>query len=226
MIVRVARRAYDAGAAQVVVATDDRRIVDALTGFPVLVCMTRADHASGSDRLAECAALLGWPDDAVIVNLQGDEPFAPTAGIRAVAEALIAGTAPMATLAAPLADVAELFDPNCVKLVRNAAGEAMYFSRAPLPWPRDAFAASREALPADVSFLRHIGIYSYRAGFLRRFAALPRTPLEQVESLEQLRALEHGHRIAVRETPAPFPPGVDTLEDLARAEAHLAAGDA
>lgn len=226
MIVHVAQRAYDAGAAQVVVATDDRRIADALGGFPVLVCMTRADHASGSDRLAECAALLGWPDDTVVVNLQGDEPFAPAAGIRAVAETLSAGTAPMATLAAPLASVNELLDPNCVKLVRNAVGEAMYFSRAPLPWPRDAFAISRETLPGNILFLRHIGIYSYRVGFLRRFAALPRTPLEQAESLEQLRALEHGHSIAVRETPAPFPPGVDTPEDLVRAEAHLAVNNA
>lgn len=223
MIVHVARRAYDAGAVQVVVATDDVRIADVLVDLPVRVCMTRAEHASGSDRLAECASLLGWPDEAVIVNLQGDEPFAPAEGIRAAVEALTASEAPMATLATPLVHVDELFDPNCVKLVCNAAGEALYFSRAPVPWPRDAFAATRDSLPDNIPFLRHIGMYAYRARFLHQWAALPRTPLERAESLEQLRALEHGFRIAVRETPAPFPPGVDTVHDLARAEGRFAA---
>ena len=221
MVVHVARRAFAAGAREVVVATDDARIVAALADQPVTVCMTRADHASGSDRLAECAEQLGWADDAVVVNLQGDEPLAPASGIRAVAAVLIANDAPMATLATPIADVEELFNPNCVKLV--AAGElALYFSRAPLPWARDAFAANRDALPAGVPFLRHIGIYAYRAGFLRRYAQLSRTPLESAESLEQLRVLEHGHRIAVRLAPEPFPGGVDTPEDLARVNALLA----
>jgi 3-deoxy-manno-octulosonate cytidylyltransferase (CMP-KDO synthetase) len=222
MVVHVARRAFAAGAREVVVATDDARIVAALAGEPVTVCLTRADHASGSDRLAECAEQLGWADDAVVVNLQGDEPLAPASGIRAVAAALIANDAPMATLATPIADVEELFNPNCVKLV--AAGEfALYFSRAPLPWARDAFAASRDVLPAGVPFLRHVGIYAYRAGFLRRYTQLSRTPLESAESLEQLRVLEHGHRIAVRLAPEPFPGGVDTPEDLARVNALLAA---
>lgn len=222
MVLHVARRALQAGAVQVVVATDDERIVAALEGSGVLVCMTRSDHASGSDRIAECAARYGWPEDTIVVNLQGDEPFAPAAGIRAVTAALAAGDAPMATLAAPLADAAELFDPNCVKLVRNQANQALYFSRGPVPWARDAFAADRRALPADTPFLRHIGIYAYRAGFLRRFAALPPTPLERAEALEQLRALEHGHAIAVHLTPEAFPPGIDTEADLARAEAWLA----
>ena len=221
MVVHVARRALAAGAADVVVATDDKRIADALAGSGVRVAMTRADHASGSDRLAECAEASGWPDDAIVVNLQGDEPLAPASGIRAVAAALAEDAAPMATLATPIASVEELFDPNCVKLVRDARGRAMYFSRAPVPWPREAFARDRATLPADVPFLRHIGIYAYRAGFLRRFAALPPTRLERVEALEQLRALEHGYAIAVREAPEPFPLGVDTPEDLARVERLL-----
>jgi 3-deoxy-manno-octulosonate cytidylyltransferase (CMP-KDO synthetase) len=219
MIVHVARRALAAGAADVVVATDDRRIVDALDKSGVRVAMTRADHASGSDRLAECAEIFGWADDAIVVNLQGDEPLAPASGIRAVAAALADSGASMATLGTAILSVD---DPNCVKIVCDDAGNALYFSRAPVPWPRDAFAHDRATLPADVPLLRHIGIYAYRAGFLRRFARLPRTPLERIESLEQLRALEHGFAIAVRESPEPFPPGVDTAEDLARVERFLA----
>jgi 3-deoxy-manno-octulosonate cytidylyltransferase (CMP-KDO synthetase) len=222
MVVRVAQRALQAGAMQVVVAVDDRRIADALSGQEgVDICMTRSDHASGSDRLAECAAHYGWSDDTIVVNLQGDEPFAPAAGIRAVAQALAGDDAPMATLATPIIDVEELFDPNVVKLVRTANGRALYFSRAPLPWARDAFAIDHLALPSGTPFLRHIGIYAYRTGFLARYATLARTPLEQAESLEQLRVLEHGHAIAVRLTPEPFPPGIDTLEDLERAERWL-----
>lgn len=185
--------------------------------------MTRADHASGSDRLAECAQVLGWPDDARIVNLQGDEPFAPAAGIRAVAEALREDPAPMATLATPIELVEQWFDPNTVKVVCDARGHALYFSRAPVPWARDALAHDRTRVPPGVTVLRHIGIYGYRAKFLKAFAALARTPLERAESLEQLRALEHGFAVAVRTTPEPFPPGVDTEEDLARAEYALAA---
>jgi 3-deoxy-manno-octulosonate cytidylyltransferase (CMP-KDO synthetase) len=224
MIVHVARRARAAGAADVVVATDDARIEAALAGSGVRVVLTGAEHASGSDRLAEVAERLGWADDAIVVNLQGDEPLAPASGIRAVAEALHDGAAPMATLATPLLTSEELFDPNCVKVVRDLHERALYFSRAPLPWPRDAFQHDRQTLPEAFPFLRHIGIYAYRAGFLRRFAALPRTPLEQLESLEQLRALEHGHAIAVRIAPEPFPAGVDTAEDLARAEQVLSEG--
>ncbi|HEX7813787.1 3-deoxy-manno-octulosonate cytidylyltransferase [Dyella sp.] len=218
MVVRVAQRALQAGAAQVVVAVDDSRVADALVGQGVEVCMTRGDHASGSDRLAECAAHYGWPDDAIVVNLQGDEPFAPAMGIREVARALAEDDAPMATLATPMTDAHECFDPNVVKLVRRVDGRALYFSRAPLPWARDAFAQSSDELPGDVPFLRHIGIYAYRAGFLHRYTTLSRTPLEQAESLEQLRVLEHGFPIAVRMTPEPFPPGIDTQADLDRAE--------
>jgi 3-deoxy-manno-octulosonate cytidylyltransferase (CMP-KDO synthetase) len=221
MVLHVARRALAAGAIEVVVATDHANITDALRGSGVRVAMTRTDHISGSDRLAECAEQFRWPDDAIIVNLQGDEPLAPASGIRAVAAALAASDAPMATLATPISNVEELFNPHCVKVVGSADGHALYFSRAPLPWARDAFAQTRQDLPADVTFLRHIGIYAYRAGFLRRFAKLAPTPLERAECLEQLRALEHGHRIALRLAPEPFPPGVDTPEDLARAGAAL-----
>jgi len=223
MVAHVARRALVAGAREVWVATDDARIGAALEGLDgVRVAMTRADHASGTDRLAECARQAGWGDEDIVVNLQGDEPFAPAAGIRAVAATLAGSGAPMATLATPVEDAPTLLDPNVVKLVRNVQGDALYFSRAPIPWHRDAFARSTAQLPAG-QWLRHIGIYGYRAGFLQRFAAMPPGALEQIESLEQLRVLEAGFRIAVALSPEPFPPGIDTPEDLARAEALLQA---
>src|SRR5512146_1215200 len=221
MVLQVARRALAAGASEVVVATDDDRVAEALRDTAVRVVMTSADHESGSDRLAECAGLLGWHDDTVVVNLQGDEPLAPASGIRAVAAALVEADAPMATLAVPITAPHELVDPHCVKVVIDRTGCALYFSRAPLPWARDAFAESRQRLPERVPFLRHIGIYAYRAGFLRKFAALTPTPLERTEALEQLRALEYGYRIAVRLAPEPFPGGVDTPADLDRVRALL-----
>lgn len=221
LIAHVVRRAREAGAQEVVVATDDARVAEALHDRDATICMTRPDHASGSDRLAECARQLRWADDVIVVNLQGDEPFAPASGIREVARALAEDAAPMATLAAPIGDAAQLFDPNAVKVVCDARGRALYFSRAPLPWPRDAFARGRGSLPQGMPFLRHIGIYAYRAGFLKAFSELPPTPLERVESLEQLRALEHGHAIVVRIAPESFPPGVDTEADLAAAQRHL-----
>ncbi|MFD0738323.1 3-deoxy-manno-octulosonate cytidylyltransferase [Lysobacter koreensis] len=226
LVLHVARRALAAGAREVWVAADDPRIADALSGSGVRIAMTSAAHASGTDRLAECAGIAGWSDDTIVVNLQGDEPFAPAAGIHAVAELLRASGADMATLAAPVEEVDTLFDPNAVKLVRADNGDALYFSRAPIPWPRDAFAGDRERIPSGDHWWRHIGIYAYRAGFLRRFAAMPAGRLEQVESLEQLRVLEAGFRIAVMPTPAPFPPGVDTPDDLARAQARIDAGQA
>lgn len=226
LVLHVARRALAAGAREVWVATDDARIADALAGTGVQVAMTATTHVSGTDRLAECASIAGWGDDTLVVNLQGDEPFAPAAGIRAVAETLRDAGTPMSTLAAVIDDVDTLLDPNAVKLVRGADGRALYFSRAPIPWPRDAFARDRTRMPeAGVPgglWLRHIGIYGYRAGFLQRFAALPPSPLERIESLEQLRVLEAGHAIAVSITPEAFPPGIDTPEDLERAERHLA----
>ena len=222
LVLHVARRALAAGAREVWVAADDARIAEALAGSGVRIAMTSPGHASGSDRLAECARIAAWSDDTVVVNLQGDEPFAPAAGIRACAEVLHASGADMSTLATPIDDVDALFDPNTVKLARAANGDALYFSRAPIPWPRDAFQRDRTRMPADGAWLRHIGIYGYRAGFLQRFTTLPPGRLEAIESLEQLRVLEAGFRIAVGLTPEPFPPGVDTPEDLARAERRLA----
>ena len=218
MVLRVAQRALEAGATAVWVATDDARIADAVRAAEgVQVAMTASNHASGTDRLAECARIAGWDADTIVVNLQGDEPFAPAAGIRTVARVLADGSAPMSTLATVIEHAAELFDPNVVKLVRNARGEAMYFSRAPIAWHRDGFAQSRAVLP-EGQWLRHIGIYGYRAGFLQQVAAMPPGTLERMESLEQLRVLEAGHAISVALTPEPFPPGIDTAEDLERAE--------
>lgn len=217
LILHVARRAAQAGAREVWVATDDSRIADALADSGVQVAMTSMSHASGTDRLAECARIAGWSDDTIVVNLQGDEPFAPADGIACVATAVAESCAGIATLAAPINDIDSLLDPNAVKVVLGGNSDALYFSRAPVPWPRDAFARDRTVMPAG-RWLRHIGIYGYRVAALRAFAALSPGLLEQTESLEQLRALEAGWRIAVRLAPSPFPPGVDTLDDLARAE--------
>lgn len=223
LVLHVANRALAAGAREVWVATDDDRVATVLQGSGVRIAMTDASHLSGTDRLAECARIAGWAADTVVVNLQGDEPFAPVAGILAVADLLVRSEASMATLATAVDDATQLHDPNTVKVVRSFSGDAMYFSRAPIPWPRDAFAAGGTTLPAGNEWLRHIGIYAYRAEFLQAFAAMPPGQLELIESLEQLRVLEAGHRIAVALTPEPFPPGVDTPEDLERAELRLAA---
>ena len=219
LVVHVARRALAAGAREVVVATDDARIAEAVKGLPLTVCMTDPKHASGTDRLAECARQLKWNDRQIVVNLQGDEPFAPPEGIRAVAARLAEADTEMATLAAPITDCETLFDPNAVKLVVDANGLALYFSRTAIPWQRERFARDRVTAPPPGS-LRHIGIYAYRAGFLARFAALPASSLEMAESLEQLRVLQAGYRIAVGITTTPFPPGVDSEADLERARAH------
>ncbi len=221
MVAHVARRALSAGASQVIVATDDARIADAVAAYPVTVCMTDSAHVSGTDRLAECAGQLGWADDQIVVNLQGDEPFAPPEGIRAVAQALADSEAEMATLATAIEDCETLFDPNAVKVLLDARGYALYFSRAPVPWQRDRFSRDRVSAPIPGA-LRHIGIYAYRAAFLRKFAALPAGRLEQLEALEQLRVMEAGYRIAVGITPVPFPPGVDTAQDLLRAQRQAA----
>lgn len=224
MIAHVVERARAAGAREVVVATDDARIVGALDGSGIRVCMTRADHASGSDRLAECAAQCGWDDATIVVNLQGDEPLAPAAAIRAVAASLHGNDALIGTLAAGFEDTATLFDPNCVKVVCDAEGRALYFSRAPIPWARDRLSEDRVSpLPAP-GWLRHIGMYAYRVRSLREFTQLPPGRLERLESLEQLRALEAGWRIQVALTPVPVPAGVDTAEDLQRVRRLLAAG--
>lgn len=217
MVLHVARRALAAGAREAWVATDDVRIAEALQGSGVQVAMTSPEHTSGTDRLAECAAHAGWSDDTIVVNVQGDEPFAPADGIACVARTVATSGAGIATLAAPITDVETLLDPNAVKIVRAGSGDALYFSRAPVPWPRDAFAHDRSVMPQG-QWLRHIGIYGYRVASLKAFSALSPAYLERTESLEQLRALEAGWRIAVELAPSPFPPGVDTPEDLARAE--------
>lgn len=222
MIVHVCRRARACGAEEVVVATDDERIVSAVedAGFEAL--MTSPDHASGTDRIAEVAEVRGWGADDVVVNLQGDEPQMPPALVTQVAEDLSRHPdASVATVATPLTDRAALFDPNQVKVVLDAAGYAAYFSRAPIPWHRDGFAASDSVLPEGVPFLRHVGLYSYRVGFLRRFVGWPPAPTERAESLEQLRALWNGDRIHVSVTDEPPPRGVDTPEDLAHVERAL-----
>jgi 3-deoxy-manno-octulosonate cytidylyltransferase (CMP-KDO synthetase) len=204
------------------VAADSAEIVDACRAHGIEALLTRADHGSGTDRLAETVEHLGLADDAVVVNVQGDEPLMPAAVVRRVAQALAdRADCAIATACHPLHDAAEFFSPNVVKVVMDASGRALYFSRAPIPWSRDAFAADRDRLPPGLPARRHIGLYAYRAGFLRRFPQLPPAPLEQHESLEQLRALAHGFGIAVIELPEALPPGVDTPEDLERVRALL-----
>ncbi len=220
MVVRVAQRAQQSGAERVVIATDDARIEAAARAHRVEVVMTRADHPTGTDRLSEAAALLGLADDAIVVNVQGDEPLLDPAVIRGVADALHAAPdAAIATACHPLADAAEFFSPNVVKVVCDQRGGALYFSRAPIPFARDDFNRSRDALPAGLPAYRHIGLYAYRAGFLAQYPRLAQTPLERFEALEQLRALAHGFRIIVEVLPGPLPPGVDTEEDLAKVRA-------
>lgn len=210
MIVRVAQRAAASGANQVVVATDAQAVVQACQLHGVQALMTRADHVSGSDRLAEAVEQLGLTDDAVVVNVQGDEPLVAPAMIDACAAQLAASPdCVMATVGHALDTPEEFANPNVVKLVADAAGRALYFSRAPIPWWRDGGGAPKAAL-------RHVGLYAYRAGFLRRFPSLAVSPLEQIESLEQLRVLWHGERIAVHVSVERPGPGVDTPEDLER----------
>lgn len=217
MVVRTAQRALASGAHRVLVATDDPRIQAAAIDHGIEALLTRPDHPSGTDRLAEVALQLSLDDDAVLVNVQGDEPLIDPTLIDAVAGLLHNDTrAVVATCACPFTDARSFFDPNAVKVVCNASGHALYFSRAPIPWARDAFSQTQEELPATLGALHHIGLYAYRAGFLHQFSSLPRGPLEQWESLEQLRALENGHLIAVHRTNSVPAPGVDTPEDLER----------
>ncbi|HET9112262.1 MAG TPA: 3-deoxy-manno-octulosonate cytidylyltransferase [Burkholderiales bacterium] len=216
MVVRVAERAAASAAAAVYVAADDRRILDAVAAHGITGLPTSPHHASGTDRLAEAAAMLELPDDAIVVNVQGDEPLIDPALIRAVAAELAAHPeSVMATVCHPLHERAALLNPNIVKAVLDSGGHALYFSRAPIPYPRDAFAAGSE-IPPGLPVYRHIGLYAYRAGFLKVFSALAPSPLEQFESLEQLRVLWHGYKISVCISIAAIAPGVDTAEDLAQ----------
>lgn len=221
MVVRVAERARESGAARIIVATDHADILAACQAHGVDACMTRADHESGSDRIAEVAAKIGLAPDAVVVNLQGDEPLIDP-GLLAACAARIADGVPMATCAHPIIDVADVFNPNVVKVVLDKAGRALYFSRATIPWHRDGFAASREALPPGYAPLRHIGLYAYSNAFLQAYPKLEPAPLERIEALEQLRVLWHGYPIAVHVTASAPPAGVDTPEDLARVRLQFA----
>jgi len=230
MVVRVAERALASGAARVAVATDDERVRAAVVAHGFAACMTRADHPTGTDRLAEAAAQLGLPDDAIVVNVQGDEPLLAPALIRAMADLLAAKPdAAIATACHAIDDPDEAFNPNVVKVVADRAGYAMYFSRATIPWARDAFAANAAgggppALPPGLPLFRHYGLYAYRVSFLRAYPVLAPAPIERFEALEQLRALWHGYRIAVAVTAGTPAPGVDTPEDLERVRAIYATG--
>ncbi len=220
MVLRVMDRALASGAREVWVATDHEDVAAAVTAAGGKVLMTRPEHASGTDRLAEVADRLGWAADDIVVNVQGDEPLIASDLIATVAAALAADPqAAIATAAHPFESAAEFFNPACVKVVCDAHDNAMYFSRAPMPWARDAFATERTRLPEGLPALRHVGLYAYRVEFLRRYAALAPSPLERIEMLEQLRALWHGYRIKLVKLDTAPPAGVDTPEDLARVRA-------
>jgi len=223
MVVHVVERALEAGAESVLVATDDERVRSAVEAHGYAALMTSADHPSGTDRLTEVVGVLGWGDDEIIVNVQGDEPLISPRLIRDCARELtLKPDAAIATLAHPIHDEEGFRNPNAVKVVTDAQGYALYFSRAPIPWPRDAFAL-KHGLPESMVALRHIGLYAYRAGFLRAYADLAPAPLERLEMLEQLRALWYGYRIAVAVSAELPSPGVDTSEDLERVRAIFAA---
>lgn len=224
MVQHVWEQARKSGASRVVIATDDASIVEACEAFGAEVLLTRADHESGTDRLAEVAAHLGLPTDAIVVNVQGDEPLIPPVIIDQVAANLAAHPeAGIATLAEPIAEPETVFNPNAVKVVSDKHGLALTFSRAPLPWARDAFAKSRDSVPEGVPYRRHIGMYAYRVGFLQDFVSWGPCWLEQTEALEQLRALWHGVRIHVADAIEAPAVGVDTPEDLERVRRLLEA---
>jgi len=217
MIQRVYEQALKAGAADVIIATDDQRIADVVAGFDGRYVMTRSDHPSGTDRLQEVACLCGFGSDHLIVNVQGDEPLIPPSVIRQVANNLAQRPdVAVATLSERLGSAEDFTNPNMVKVVTNAAGVALYFSRAPIPWPRDHFLAGAAGLPQGFVPQRHLGIYGYRVSQLHDFVTWAQAPLETIECLEQLRFLWHGRAIHVAEACEAVPGGVDTEEDLAR----------
>lgn len=221
MIVHVCERALEAGG-EVFVATDDLRIQEAVKGLEVTAVMTREDHASGSERITEVADQLGWSDDTLIVNLQGDEPLMDPRLIQQLAEALgPSESARTATLAARIQERQEIFDPNAVKVVIDGNGHALYFSRAPIPWDRASFSTEGAVLKPEQVWYRHIGIYAYTTGFLRDYIRWPTSPLETVESLEQLRILYQGEKIRVVPVDSAPQAGVDTGADLARVDLLL-----
>ena len=224
MIVRVAEKAQASGASRVVVATDDARIVDAAAAHGVDAVMTSPDHPTGTDRLSEAARKLGLTADAIVVNVQGDEPLLEPPLIRRMAEVLAgAPDASIATACHPIHDPQEAFNPSVVKVVLDARSYALYFSRATIPWAREAFGASVRTIPDGLPLYRHYGLYAYRVAFLERYPTLPPAPIERFEVLEQLRALWHGHRIVVEITGGTPASGVDTPADLERVRALYAA---
>lgn len=222
MVVRVAQRAAASGARQVIVATDDETIADVVRSHGYQALLTSPDHPTGTDRLAEACEQLQLADDSIVVNVQGDEPLMDPALVRNVAR-LLAQTpgAHIATAAHPISQADALFNPNVVKVVCGADGRALYFSRAPIPWARDALASGERRVAEGLPALQHVGLYAYRAAFLKRFPGLPQGQLERFESLEQLRALEHGYAIVVHITPEAPAGGVDTADDLERVRASI-----
>jgi len=224
MVARVWDVGIASGAQEVIVATDDERIVREIENCGGRAVLTRADHASGTDRLAEVVTGLEWSDDTVVVNLQGDEPCLPVSLLQEVASSLVsAPEAGISTMATPISSPSELFNDNAVKVVLDELGMASYFSRAPIPWVRGVFHSGEisKVLPKDVSFLRHIGMYAYRAGVLKAMAAHPQSSNEMAESLEQLRAMAMGIQIAVSVIAQAPPAGVDTQDDLERATEYF-----
>ncbi|MBZ6394124.1 MULTISPECIES: 3-deoxy-manno-octulosonate cytidylyltransferase [Pantoea] len=221
MVVHVMERARESGASRVIVATDHPAVAQAVEAAGGEVCMTRADHQSGTERLAEVIEKYQFADDEIIVNVQGDEPMIPAEIVRQVATNLAGSAAGMATLAVPVTDAEEAFNPNAVKVVMDVNGYALYFSRATIPWDRERYARSREQI--GDTLLRHIGIYAYRAGFIRRYVAWAPCPLEQIELLEQLRVLWYGEKIHVAVAQTIPSVGVDTPEDLQRVRAAMQA---
>lgn len=221
MIQWVYERSCEIGAEQVIVATDDERIADIVKGFGGRFCMTRSDHQSGTERLGEVVDSLQLAEDHIVVNVQGDEPMIPSANIAQVAKLLASKpAAPMATLAVPIDENMDIDNPNAVKVVCDKDGHALYFSRAPIPFDRDGFhRGSIEKLQEN--YLRHIGIYAYRAGFIRQYLQMEESPLEHIEALEQLRVLWHGEKIAVAVAAHNPPAGVDTQADLERIRMHF-----
>jgi 3-deoxy-manno-octulosonate cytidylyltransferase (CMP-KDO synthetase) len=222
MIAHVCERAKEAGAEEIIVATDDERIFDTVFALGIKAVMTRPDHQSGTERIDEVARQCGWSGNDIIVNLQGDEPLIPSAVIREVAFALAGQKlAGIATLAARIIDSEEIFNPNAVKVVLNKDGYALYFSRAPIPWEREAFANGAKKPSSATPYFRHIGLYAYTVDFLNRYCSWEASPLESIESLEQLRILWHGEAILVKVVDKTPPAGVDTQEDLIRVEQVL-----
>lgn len=220
MVVRTARQSADSGAARVVVAADSPQIVDACLAHRVECILTSERHSTGTDRLAEAVGVLALAPDTIIVNVQADEPLLPPAVVRQVAELLDARTdCEIATASYPIDNAAEFFSPDVVKVVVDITGRAITFSRAPIPWSRDAFASSRGTLPPDLPALRHAGLYAYRTRFLTRFPTLVKPAIEEHEKLEQLRALTNGIGVAVLQLAEALPPSVDTLADLQRVRA-------